>query len=456
MQIIGQDEAVRVARIVSKQRRHMLLVGPPGTGKSMIAQAIASLVPDPQMEIAVLHNQNRPERPLLDIRTKEDVRSKREPKPVGTILSPLQVPPFISERLGFRCRRCAHISSCEANACPSCGADKFYNPHGPFDDLIIAPGRNMREDRVSTTREIEGREEVVTFERAGAGKIRMLTQEELARINRLENEGMRKVLLALSRSTFVQATGASETELLGDVKHDPYGGHPQIGSQPYTRIVPGAVHEAHEGVLFVDELSSLGNLQRHILTAMQEKKFPIVGRNPSSTGASVRVDGVPCDFILVASVNINDVPGILPPLRSRIIGNGYECLVKTHMEDNEANQLALSQFVAQEIRRDGKIPHADSEALAAIIEEARSRAKLTDGISGLTLRLRALSGIIKLAGDEAMMDSSQLITAKHVKSAIERGRSIEEQLDSAYGSAFKAGMSDFAIKRSAKAEREVG
>ena len=26
-QIIGQDEAVRVARIVAKQRRHMLLVG---------------------------------------------------------------------------------------------------------------------------------------------------------------------------------------------------------------------------------------------------------------------------------------------------------------------------------------------------------------------------------------------------------------------------------------------
>ena len=27
----------------------------------------------------------------------------------------------------------------------------------------------------------------------------------------------------------VIATGASETELLGDVKHDPYGGHASIG-----------------------------------------------------------------------------------------------------------------------------------------------------------------------------------------------------------------------------------
>ena len=50
----------------------------------------------------------------------------------------------------------------------------------------------------------------------------------------------------------------------------------------------GAVHEAHEGVLFIDEMATLGDTQRFILTAMQEKKFPITGRNPTSAGASVR------------------------------------------------------------------------------------------------------------------------------------------------------------------------
>lgn len=43
--VIGQDEAVELSRIAAKQRRHLLLVGPPGTGKSMIAQALALHLP---------------------------------------------------------------------------------------------------------------------------------------------------------------------------------------------------------------------------------------------------------------------------------------------------------------------------------------------------------------------------------------------------------------------------
>ncbi|MCK4717114.1 MAG: ATP-binding protein, partial [Thermoplasmata archaeon] len=33
--VIGQDEAIELTRIAARQRRHLLLVGPPGTGKSM-------------------------------------------------------------------------------------------------------------------------------------------------------------------------------------------------------------------------------------------------------------------------------------------------------------------------------------------------------------------------------------------------------------------------------------
>ncbi len=157
----------------------------------------------------------------------------------------------------------------------------------------------------------------MVFERCGE-MIRVLDQSALEKRRELEKVSPRKVLVPLDRNPFVLATGSSETELLGDVRHDPYGGHPQLGTQPYERVVPGAIHEAHEGVLFLDELPHLGHMQRFILTAMQEKRFPISGRNPQSAGASVKVDDVPCDFIFVGACNIQDLEQVLSPLRSRI------------------------------------------------------------------------------------------------------------------------------------------
>jgi ATP-dependent Lon protease len=242
------------------------------------------------------------------------------------------------------------------------------------------------------------------------------------------------VIVPVNRNPFVLATGASETELLGDVRHDPYGGHPQLGTPPYERVVPGAIHEAHEGVLFIDEVTQLGHLQRYILTAMQEKRFPITGRNPQSAGASVRVDDVPADFILVAACNIQDVPHILSPLRSRIQGEGYEVLMNTVMLDTEENRAKYAQFVAQEIAMDGRIPPATREAIMAVIEEGRKRARTMDGArDSLTLRLRELGGVIRAAGDMAIMNGDPYIERKHIEAAVRIARPVEEQIKERYG-----------------------
>lgn len=442
--VIGQDDAVAVARIVASQRRNLLLIGPPGTGKSMVAQAISSILPKPSEEIVVAHNSERPERPLVIVRGEKEAR-KRGKK--GKILSPASVPPFVSEKLGFRCRECGALSDGGVTACPNCGADKYRERRTKFDDFLFDFNVPVREERVYSTLVKKGKRENVVFERDGE-KIRLVGKEQLEGKNE-------KVIVPLDRDTFVQATGASETELLGDVKHDPYGSHPKLGSLPYTRVVPGAIHEAHEGVLFIDEISSLGNLQRYILTAMQEKRFAIAGRNPSGEGASVKVENVPCEFILVASANTNDVGGILPPLRSRIRGNGYEVLLNTYMKDSRKNRGKLLQFIAQEIRKDRRIPHAGMDAVELIMKEAKKMAKEIDDADGLTLRFRGLSGIIKLAGDRAALEGSELIRAKHVKGAVKMGRSAEEQMGEKYGSSWKAGMSDYGMRKARGDEKEI-
>ncbi|MDD5317125.1 MAG: ATP-binding protein [Candidatus ainarchaeum sp.] len=444
--VIGQDDAVRIARIAAMQRRHLLLVGAPGTGKSMIAQAVASLLPRPTQEVAVLHNPENPERPFVEVSAPDRAHARqRRQKPLGTFVPVNSVPVRVAEELGFRCRRCATISASSDSVCPVCGADKYRSSSSPFDDLIYSAAGETRKERVrGQWRTAGGGEEIVVFERGEGGMVRVLTEAEFSEIGKDRRAAPRKVILPIDRNTFVQATGASETELLGDIRHDPYGGHPEAGTLPYLRVVPGAVHEAHQGVLFVDEISTLGYLQRFILTAMQEKKFPITGRNPSSSGASVRVDGVPCDFILVAALNTNDMSSLLPPLRNRIIGDGYEVLLAMTMPDNGENRMKLAQFIAQEIRKDGKIPHASGEAVEALVEEARVRAKaIDDAHNSLTLRLRGLSGLVKLAGDLASLEGAPLITAEHVRKAKKKAVTIEEQIGARFQSWWKAGESDF-------------
>ncbi|MFH0861239.1 MAG: Lon protease family protein, partial [Candidatus Altiarchaeota archaeon] len=186
--------------------------------------------------------------------------------------------------------------------------------------------------------------------------------------------------------------------------------------------------------------------QNFILTAMQERKFPIIGRNPQSAGASVKVEDVPCDFIFVGACNIRDVQDLLSPLRSRILGNGYEILLETFIADTDENQNLMARFIAQEIIKDGKIPHATREAVELIVEEARKRAKVIDDARGsLTLRLRDLGGVVRMGGDFAILEKSEYIEAKHIKESIEESKPIEYQLHERYGSVWKGMEKDAVI-----------
>jgi len=450
--VIGQDKAIEIARVAASQHRHLLLVGPPGTGKSMIAQAISLHLKRPTEEVQIVQNPENPERPFVDVKTNTEIEhfQKLKKSAAGELFDPMDVPIKVAEQLGYRCVSCGKFSSFKDLDCPNCGtpktsATKQKTVGNPFGDLMGVieltisqlGGPNSKKHRVKTTRIKNGKEEVVVYERAGE-KIKLLDQKALERQREFERRSPRKVLVPLNRNPFVLATGASETELLGDVRHDPYGGHPQLGTPPYERVVPGAIHEAHEGVLFLDELPLLGQLQRNILTAMQEKHFPISGRHPQSAGASVRVDDVPCDFIFVGACNIQDLPNILSPLRSRINGSGYEVLVEIAMKNTPENCGKLAQFAAQEISLDNRIPHASRDAMLALIAEAKRRAEKIDGFKdSLTLRLRELGGLVRTAGDLAVMDKAKFINEDHIKEAIERAKTAEEQIKDKYGSLYK-------------------
>ena len=155
--VIGQDEAVNLARVAAAQHRHFLLVGPPGTGKSMCAQALALHLPRPVEEIRVVHNPENPERPLVEVKVRDDVvkESIEREGAEGELIDPKEAPVNVSERLGYKCVHCGTYSSPKDRMCPKCSRPKAaagQQPLGnPFGDLLGGPGNGSGRRRSSCT-----------------------------------------------------------------------------------------------------------------------------------------------------------------------------------------------------------------------------------------------------------------------------------------------------------------
>ncbi len=390
-QVIGQDEAVEVARKAATQKRHMILIGEPGTGKSMLARAMVDFLPKEQLQdILAYPNNEDPNEPKIRVvpsgKGKEIVAAQKleaaQKKEQKTIL-------FIVIALAIFALTMYIVLT-------SHPPDLTALLIGLFIILLI----------YVVIRFSGGRND------ANAGVAKLL-------VSHTPDE----------KPPFIDATGAHAGALLGDVKHDPFqsGG---LETPPHERVEVGAIHKANGGVLFVDEINLLKIESQHsLLTALQERKFPIVGQSERSAGAMVKTEPVPSDFVLVAAGNVDSVQTMHPALRSRIRGYGYELYVKSTMPDTLENRMKLVRFIAQEVQKDKKIPHFDQDAITEVIREAQRRS----GRSGqLTLRLRELGGLVRVAGDIALSEGSPIVHAEQVVRAKRASRSLEQQIADRY------------------------
>lgn len=459
--VIFQDKAKRAIRKIAQNKGHILLVGKPGTGKSMLANMFKEVL----------------DKSLGDyLRSKEAIVAYPG-KDKNHIRIAYETPGKIDSRITSLKQA---IESARHGVPEFSLSEQINAVKKVKKGLLWVTG-------LSAAAGIFFPPALIAAGLTGMGSIFMYMQENNHRVQeKIHQESQlipRNALKHIAdmvpeilydprkdRDLMARVSEPDSRNMKGGFRHDPYQSG-NLQTPPHQRAYLGA--HAKSPIIYIDELKTLIKVgyMSDLLEIMQNKSYILEGGRNTGSGAADRSENhLKADNIIIACCNHDTLEYLQKEgdgaFLSRIEDKGEIIQMESAVPETPQNIRQATQYIKQEIDQIGKefnvawgeviakegyegvrqrsehifgkpLPthytlqerEFSQNAVLEIIKELRCRA--SDGkLSGI---LRPINGIIKIAEHEAILDNAPLVKAEHVRRALEEHLSLEGALSKEIG-----------------------
>ena len=455
-QVIFQDKAKGAIRKIAQNKGHILMVGRPGTGKSMLANMFNEVI-DKSLGDYLRSKQSivaYPGKNKNNIRIAYEYSEKIDDRIAEIINRIVSVEESMDDfSLSDQIDAARKVKKYLLWATGiSIVAGFFFAP------AFIATGLTgigaifmyMQESNYKVQEKIQ--KEAFTGKKNDVKHLYDMVPEVLYD-PRKDNELMARISEPDSRN------------MKGGFRHDPYQSG-NLDTPAHKRAYLGA--HAKSPIIYIDELKTLIKVgyMSDLLEIMQNKKFILEGgRNTGSGSADRSENHLKADNIIVACCNHDTLEFLQKEgdgaFLSRIEDKGEIIHLESAVPETSKNIKQVVQYVKQEILNLGgefkdawegviekegyegvrkrsehifgkslpddyklKEREFSRDAVLEIIKELRCRAS----DKKLSSILRPINGIIKTAEFEAILDNAQLVLPEHVRRALDKHLSLEGAL----------------------------
>jgi Lon-like ATP-dependent protease len=452
-QVIFQDKAKAAIRKIAQNKGHVLMVGRPGTGKSMLANMFNEVV-DKSFGDYLRQKQSIVAYPGKDkntIRVAYEDSEKLDDQLAKIMNKIVSAEESVDDfSLSDQIHASGKLKKCLLGATGmGVVAGLYFTPAFILTGLagIGAIFMYMQESNYKVQEKIQ--QQALTGKQNAVKHLYDMVPEVLYD-PRKDNELMARISEPDSRN------------MKGGFRHDPYQSG-NLHTPAHKRAYLGA--HAKSPIIYIDELKTMIKVgyMPDLLEIMQNKKFILEGGRNTGSGSADRSENyLKADNIIVACCNHDTLEFLQKEgdgaFLSRIEDKGEIIHLESAVPETAKNIKQVVQYVKQEILNLGeefkdawegviekegyegvrkrsehifgkslpddyklKEREFSRDAVLEIIKELRCRAS----DKKLSSILRPINGIIKTAEFEAILDGAQLVLSEHVSRALDEHLSLE-------------------------------